>query len=129
VNDKNAYKQMKFIPSEKNQVVYGEVYVPGDEGPEGNSMTPETIEEMAHDFMEDLRLTRIDNNNDGDTAKGVVVESFIVRKEDPDFAEGAWVVGVKIRDKEIWESIERGDITGFSIIRTQRNVEIGRAHV
>jgi hypothetical protein len=99
----------------KKQIVYGEVYVPDEKDTDGNWMTAETVEKMAHGFMSDLRLTQIDKNHDGETDKGVVVESFVARKDDPDFAEGAWVVGVKVRDKDTWESIEKGDITGFSI--------------
>jgi hypothetical protein len=100
---------------EKKRIVYGEVYVPDEKDADGNWMTSEMIEKMAHGFMEDLRLTQIDTNHDGDANKGVVVESFIVRKDDPDFTEGAWVVGVKVHDKETWKSIEKGEITGFSI--------------
>jgi hypothetical protein len=113
---KKFLREVEFKKSDaKKQIVYGEVYVPNEKDTDGNWMTSETIEKMAHDFMENLRLTRIDKNHDGDTNKGVVVESFIVRKDDPDFTEGAWAVGVKVRDKETWKSIEKGDITGFSI--------------
>ena len=97
------------------QIVYGEVYRPDEKDTDGNWMTTDTIEKMAHEFMEDLRLTQIDKNHDGDTGKGVVVESFIARSGDADFAEDAWVVGVKVQDKAVWKSIEKGEITGFSI--------------
>lgn len=97
------------------QIVYGEVYVPNEKDTDSNWMSAETIEKMAHDFMEDLRLTQIDKNHDGDTDQGVVVESFLVRKGDPDFTEGAWVVGVKVADSKTWDAIQKGEITGFSI--------------
>lgn len=97
------------------QITYGEVYVPDEKDTDGNWMTSETIEKMAHDFMQELRLTQIDKNHDGEADKGTVVESFIVRKGDPDFTEGSWVVGVKVHDTETWDSIQKGEITGFSI--------------
>ncbi|MDR1514913.1 MAG: XkdF-like putative serine protease domain-containing protein [Synergistaceae bacterium] len=99
----------------KKQIAYGEVYVPNEKDTDGNWMTPETIEKMAHDFMAEQRLTQIDTNHDGNTDKGVIVESFIARKGDPDFAEGAWAVGVKVSDKDTWKAIEKGEITGFSV--------------
>jgi hypothetical protein len=112
----NISREVEFKKFDrKKQIVYGEVYAPNEKDTDGNWMTPETIEKMAHGFMEDLRLTQIDKNHDGDTDEGTVIESFIVRKDDPDFTEGAWVVGVKVHDKETWKSIEKGDITGFSI--------------
>ncbi len=101
--------------SDEKQIVYGEVYVPNQRDADGNWMTAATIEKMAYDFMENLRNTRIDKNHDGETNKGNVVESFIVRKGDPDYTEGAWVVGVHVTDKEIWEQVKKGELTGFSI--------------
>ncbi|MDR1021032.1 MAG: XkdF-like putative serine protease domain-containing protein [Synergistaceae bacterium] len=99
----------------KKQIAYGEVYAPDEKDTDGNWMTAETVEKMAHGFMEDLRLDQVDKNHDGETDEGVIVESFIARKGDPDFTEGAWVVGVKVQDKETWESIEKGGLTGLSI--------------
>ncbi len=99
----------------KKQIVYGEVYRPDEKDTDGNWMTANTIEKMAHEFMEDLRLTQIDKNHEGDTEDCVVVESFIARSGDPDFAEDSWVVGVKVHDDAVWKSIEKGEITGFSI--------------
>jgi hypothetical protein len=106
--------QFKKTDSAK-KIVYGEVYVPDEKDTDGNWMTAETVEKMAHEFMEDQLLTRIDKNHDGETGKAAVVESFIARKGDPDFTEGAWAVGVKVLDSEAWESIRKGEITGFSI--------------
>ena len=35
----------------KQQIVFGEVYVPNRRDTDGNFMTAETVEKMAHDFM------------------------------------------------------------------------------
>ena len=109
-------KIVEFKKSDaKKQIVYGEVYVPNVKDTDGNFMTAETIEKMAHDFMKNSRNTQIDKNHDGYKDKGYVVESFIARKGDPDFIEGAWVVGVHIPNTEIWQQVEKGTLTGFSI--------------
>ena len=99
----------------KQQIVYGEVYKPNVRDSDGNFMTAETIEKMAHDFLGKARTSHISKNHDGNNDKGYVVESFIVRKGDPDFIEGAWVVGVHVPDIEFWKQIENGTLTGFSI--------------
>ena len=107
----------------KKQIVYGEVYVPDRRDTDGNFMTAETIEKMAHDFMMNRRNTQISKSHDGNTDKGCVVESFIAREGDPDFIAGSWVVGVHVPDVEIWKSIEDGRLTGFSIEGTGELIE------
>lgn len=99
----------------QKQIVYGEVYVPNQRDTDGNFMTAETIEKMAHDFLAKQRNSQISKGHDGKADKGCVVESFIARKDDPDFIEGAWVIGAHIPDIEIWKQVESGDLTGFSI--------------
>ena len=78
-------------------------------------MTAETIEKMAHDFLANKKNSQISKGHDGNTDKGVVVESFIAREGDPDFVAGSWVVGVHVPDVEIWKQVENGELTGFSI--------------
>ena len=39
----------------KQQIVFGEVYVPDRRDTDGNFMTAETIEKMAHDFLANKR--------------------------------------------------------------------------
>lgn len=97
------------------RIVYGEVYVPYERDTDGNWMTPDEVEKMAHRFMENLRLTKIDKQHDGEPDEGVVVESFIARPGDPDFTPGAWVLGTKILKESTWQAILKGEITGYSI--------------
>ena len=120
----NTERIVEFKKSdEAKQIVYGEVYKPDVKDTDGNWMTHETIEKMAHDFMSNLKNDQIDRNHTGLKDKGAVVESFIVRKGDPDFIEGAWVVGVHVPDKEVWQQIVKGELTGFSIEGTAHLVE------
>ena len=107
----------------KQQIVFGEVYVPDRKDTDGNFMTADTIEKMAHDFMAQSRNTKISKGHDGNTDKGCVVESFIAREGDPDFIAGSWVVGVYVPDAKIWKSIEAGELTGFSIEGTGELIE------
>ena len=99
----------------KKQIVFGEVYVPDVKDTDGNFMTKETIEKMAHDFLANSRTTQISKSHDGNQDKGCVVESFIAREGDPDFIPGSWVVGVHVPDVKIWKQVEDGTLTGFSI--------------
>lgn len=106
------------------QIVYGEVYAPLVEDSHGDWMTAEQIELMAHKFMKSGRVKALDREHNLKETGAVVVESFIARKGDPDFAEGAWVLGCHVADSELWAAIEKGEVTGFSMygqgVRTPR---------
>ena len=105
------------VDAEK-RIVLGVVYEPNTRDTDGNFMTAAEIEKMAYGFLENMRNTNIDRNHDDKPDYGVVVESFIARKGDPDFPEGAWVLGTHVIDDETWEAIKSGEITGYSIAGT-----------
>jgi hypothetical protein len=110
------------------QIVYGEVYVPYVPDSQGDFMTPEEIERVAHTFLKRGRVDCVDTEHNLVKNGSGVVESFIARPGDPDFTAGAWVLGVHIPDKEAWAKAESGEIGGFSMYgsgrRQQRLVEI-----
>lgn len=96
------------------QIAYGEVYIPMIPDSQGDFMTGEEIEKMAHEFMKDGLLRGVDTEHDLADNGSVVVESFIVRKNDPDFVEGSWVAAVWVPD-EIWPLVKSGELGGFSM--------------
>lgn len=112
----------------RRQIAYGEVYIPYVPDSQGDFMTPEEIERVAHNFLKKGAVAAIDTEHNLTRNGSTVVESFIAREGDTDFVPGSWVLGVHIPDKEIWEKTERGDIGGFSMYgtgrRQQRLVEI-----
>lgn len=102
--------------NEKQRIVWAEVYAPMRPDSDGEYMDAETIRKMSYEFMKDMKLDQIDSQHNNELVDGAsVVESFIARKNDPDFIEGAWVVGIHIDNDEMWEKVEKGEINGFSI--------------
>jgi hypothetical protein len=98
------------------RLVYGEVYAPDRPDAQGEFMRADQIQKMAHKFARDLRLNQIDVMHDNQVVDAnCIVESFIARKGDPDFIEGAWVIGMHIPDDELWNKILKGEINGFSM--------------
>lgn len=95
------------------QIVYGVVYAPYVMDTEGEFMFPEDIEKMAHDFMRLDLNDVIDTNHDKVANGSFPVESFVARAGDPDYPEGAWVLGVKCSDG-MWDAYQRGEINAFS---------------
>lgn len=114
---------------DEQQMVWAEVYAPNIPDTDGDFMTAEDIQSMAYKFMKDLNLRKIDVQHQNDLVDGAcVVESFIARKGDPDFIEGAWVVGIHIDNKDVWGQVKKGEINGFSmealVSRTPTRLEI-----
>ena len=100
----------------KQRLVFGEVYAPNRPDSDGEFMVAESITKMAYKFMRQRKLDKIDSMHSNVLVEGAcVVESFIARKGDPDFIEGAWVVGVHIPKDEDWDKVEKGEWNGFSI--------------
>lgn len=107
---------LKFDGEGDKHLVYGEVYAPDRPDAQGEFMRADQIVKMAHEFTRKNQMGQIDLMHNNKLVKGAsVVESFIARKGDPDFIEGAWVVGVHVPDENLWKSIKKGDINGFSM--------------
>jgi len=103
------------IKSEAKRLVYAEVYAPMHVDTDGEFMTEEHIERMAHKFLSSGKVTKIDVQHDQKESGCVIVESFLAREQDPDgFIKGSWVLGVKVIPDELWERVQKGELNGFS---------------
>ncbi len=107
------------------RIVYAEVYSPNTLDSHGEFMLAEDIKKMAHRFMtlNDLGTT-IDTNHDNIPNGSYPIESFIARAGDPDFDEGAWVLGVKVPDDSIWRKIKDGTLNSYSFEAMVRPVNM-----
>lgn len=98
------------------RLVYAEVYAPLRPDSDGEFMDAEGIRKMAFEFMKTMKLDSVDAYHSNELVPGCcVVESFIARKDDPDFIEGSWVVGMHVDNDDMWDKIEKGEINGFSL--------------
>lgn len=114
-------KEIKVIAKadDAQRLVYGIVYEPNVADAHGDYMTPEEIEKAAHGFLKDAR--EIDKQHDFQGGVGEVVESYIAPSDfemgDEIIKKGSWVLVTKASD-EIWEQIQKGEITGYSMAGT-----------
>ena len=100
--------------NDDEQIVYGEVYAPYVIDSHGDMMLPEDVRLMAHRFVSRGLIDQIDVMHDNKVIKAAAVESFIARAGDPVFNTGAWVMGTKIDDREVWLRCKRGDLAAYS---------------
>lgn len=114
-------KEIKVIAKadDAQRLVYGIVYEPNVADAHGDYMTPAEIEKAAHGFLKDAR--EIDKQHDFQGGVGEVVESYIAPSDFEMGGEvikkGSWVLVTKASD-EIWEQIQKGEITGYSMAGT-----------
>lgn len=100
---------------ETRRIIFGEVYAPNKIDAFGWFMEPQEVEKMAHKFMRlDLKKV-IDTNHDNVPNGSYPVQSFIARAGDPQFTEGAWVLGVKITNEALWNQVVEGELNAFSM--------------
>jgi len=117
-------KATPFVPVGKNeekQIVYGVVLSPHGPDAQGDVISPDEVEKAAHRYLIFGRQVGI--NHEGSPILAFPVESYIARTSfyyDPNdpqsfVREGEWVLGVWIPEREVWEKIKSGELTGWSI--------------
>lgn len=110
------------------QLVYGVVYAPDVADAHDDYMTAEDIEKAAHGFMENYQ--NIDKQHDFETEAGKVVESYVAPVDmeigEETIAKGTWVLVTKATN-EMWESIQKGEFTGYSLAGTAEVEEVEKA--
>lgn len=105
----------KIVDADK-RLVYGEVYVPYRIDTDMEYATPEEIEKAAHYFMSQSKMGNIDSEHNFESTSNIVVESYIVKENDPlGYVPGSWVAVGKIEDDQQWEDIKSGKLNGWSM--------------
>lgn len=109
------------------KLVYGVVYEPDVKDAHDDFMTADEIEKAAHGFMQNYQ--QIDKQHDFEAGAGTVVQSYIAPCDldvGETIAKGSWVLVTKATD-EIWESIQKGEFTGYSLAGQVKVAEIEKA--
>jgi hypothetical protein len=128
-----TYFDIQKVDSVK-RIVYGRALVPDRVDSQKDIVTREDIEETAHNFLINLQKAYVELLNGKQTTKaseigfmhkvfkgvggfGYIVESYI----DDD---GSWVLATKITDDRVWDMVEKGEITGYSVGGRGRRIPI-----
>lgn len=101
-----------------NHYVTGIVYEPMEEDSHGNFMTEEEITKAAYWFAKNG--DKVDLQHSFEPLDGAtVVENWIAKADfeiDGEVIQkGTWLMTVEVADESVWEGIEKGEITGFSM--------------
>jgi len=110
----------------KRQFVGGIVYEPDVADSQGDWTSSPEIEDMKFRFMERYAIDprRFKIMHDGRLRTYPVIESFQpeqdTKKGSDVIKAGAWWIGIKVTDDDVWKAIEDGTLTGFSFGGTAR---------
>jgi hypothetical protein len=107
--------------NDEKRIVYGPVLIPGEPDHDGDIVSIDKIEQVAHDFAEkygNIDLMHSLNN------VGKMVETYL-SPADLTFDEvvvpkGSWMIGVRVTDEKSWEAVKSGN--GFSIMGIRSTV-------
>lgn len=102
----------------ENHYVTGIVYEPMEEDSHGNFMTADEITKAAYWFAKNG--DKVDLQHSFEPLDGAtVVENWIAKADfeidGEAISKGTWLMTVEVADESVWEGIEKGEITGFSM--------------
>ena len=113
------------MKSANKQIAYAAVLVPGEEDSDGEVVTKEKIEEAAHEWMQSYRNVDLQHTLNN---VAVPIESYLLPMEmEVDMAgvktvlpEGTWILASKVLDEATWDRVEKGELTGYSVMGIKR---------
>ncbi len=102
----------------ENHYVTGIVYEPMEEDSHGDYMTEDEITKAAYYFAKNG--DKVDLQHSFEPLDGAtVVENWITKADfkidNEEIRKGTWLMTVEITDADIWDKIEKGEVTGFSM--------------
>ncbi len=109
------------------QIVYGPVLIPDMPDSDGDVVSKDKIERVAHRFLEEYRLMEHMH-----TLKSVArpVESYIapvdIELGGNRIPQGSWVMGAKVNDPDAWDDVKTGKLTGFSVVAVPTGATKGK---
>lgn len=107
------------------RIAYAAVLVPGEPDSDGETVTKEKIEQAAHEWMQSYRNVDLQHTLNN---VAVPVESYVLPMDmEVDMQgvktilpEGTWVLASKVLDEATWDRIEKGELTGYSVMGIRR---------
>jgi len=124
-------EEMEIIKLDKQkQIVYGVFLVPEKADHDGDVISGEDIEKVAHDFLVEYRT--IDEMHKTVIA-AQIVESAIAWQDGLEYygktiKKGTWFGAIKINDRDVWDKVLSGEYKAFSvrIAGTREPIEEGK---
>jgi len=103
--------------ADAQQIIYCVVLEPDTEDLQGDVISAQEIEKVAHEYAIESRVV---GDSHSTVADASVVETFIAPADFPAgdgsvIKKGSWVMAIKIHDKSLWYAVQAGEYDGLSI--------------
>lgn len=112
-----TYGRILKVDSEHHYLT-GVVYEPFVEDAHGNFMTDEEIIKAAYWFAKNGDKVDLQHSFE-ELSDAVVVENWVTKSdstiEGQEIKKGTWLLTVEISDADVWDKVQKGEITGFSM--------------
>lgn len=106
------------VKDAERRIVYGPVLVPDEPDSDGDVVSAERIETVAHKFVENYSNIDLQHSlkNVGHLVESAVLPVDWPVSEDVMVPKGSWIMGVRVTDDDTWEAAKSGELSGFSIM-------------
>ena len=113
----STYSKILKVDDEKHYIT-GIVYEPMVEDAHGNFMTEDEIRKAAYWFAK--HGDEVDLQHSFESADGLsVVENYVAPSDltigDTPVVKGTWIITVECSNEAVWQSVQKGELTGFSM--------------
>lgn len=114
-----AFKHARIEKAKQDErFVMGVVLEPETVDSQGDIYNEKEVRDAAHHFMERFGNIGLQHKTIiNDHVK--ILESFLTRQPEKfgktEVPEGTWLIGVRVLSDKLWEAVQKGDLTGFSI--------------
>ena len=115
------------VKDSARQIAYAPVLVPGEPDSDGETLTAEKVEQVAHEWM--VAYRNIDRDHTLNNLDASPVESYLLpmemavkstEGEDLALPVGTWVLATKFASPDDWEKVTKGEWAGYSIMGVSR---------
>jgi len=118
IKPKEKISEMSLLKIDKQkQIVYGVFLVPEKPDHDGDVISVDDIEKVAHEFLVEYRTIDEMHKN---IIKAEIVESSIAWEDGLNYygtelEKGTWFGAIKIHDTEVWDKVLSGEYKAFSV--------------
>lgn len=118
-NGKSFEQRARIVlKNDDSHYVTGVVYEPMTEDTQGDFMTADEIQKAAYWYMKNAQCVDVQHSFESEPG-ACVVESWVEKADitvgNQDIKAGTWMMTMEITDDDLWDAVEKGGITGFSV--------------
>jgi hypothetical protein len=110
---------IRFVKAEEERTVYGIVLEPDEVDSQNDIISKEEIKQACYKFMEDYGNLGKQHQEIVNGSQLILLENFIAPIDfefnNESVKKGSWIMKERVVDDGLWESIKKGEFTGYSI--------------